>query len=224
MSGAGRGLVIYGAGGHGRVIADAARAAGWALVGFADDDPGKRDRDVDGVPVIATGWAELAALCQARGAAAVCGLGDNELRRRGFEALRAASVALASVIHPAAVIAPSATLGLGCVVLAGAIVNPGAQLGDDVIINTAASVDHDSQVGDHAHLSPGVHTGGTVTIGAGAHLGVGASVRDGVAIGAWSVIGVGAAVVGDIPAGVVAYGNPARVVRAHPRRATPTGP
>jgi sugar O-acyltransferase (sialic acid O-acetyltransferase NeuD family) len=202
-------LIIYGSGGHGKVVADAARSAGWDVRGFADDNPGKAGASVVGLPVLAIGLAAAASRCQEHGAAAVVALGDNRVRRRVLCALVDAGVKPATIIHKSAVIAPSATLAHGTVVLAGTVVNPDSRIGENVIINTGVTVDHDNDIRDHVHLAPGVHTGGTVTIG----VGVGASVRNNVVIGEWSVVGVGAAVVADLPAHVVAFGNPARVQR-----------
>lgn len=210
-------LLLFGASGHGRVVADAARAAGWEIAGWGDDDPARHGLELEGVSVVAIGVEEAAAWARAHGARLVVSIGDNRARSRLFEALLAAGAEPATVVHPAAVLSPAAALGPGTVVFAGAVVNPGARLGRNVIVNTAASVDHDAAIGDHAHLSPGVHLGGTVTVGEGAHLGVGVSVRNNVSIGAWTVVGVGAAVVGDLPAGVVAYGVPARVIEHTPR-------
>jgi sugar O-acyltransferase (sialic acid O-acetyltransferase NeuD family) len=206
-------LLLFGASGHGRVVADAARAAGWEIAGWADDDASRRGQELDGAPVVATGVAEAAAWARERGAHVVVSIGDNRARARLFEALLAAGADLATVVHPAAVVSPSATLGSGTVVFAGAVINPGTTIGRNVIVNTSVSVDHDNWIGDHAHLSPGVHLGGTVSVGEGAHLGVGVSVRNNLSIGAWTLVGVGAAVVADLPANVVAYGVPARVVR-----------
>lgn len=219
MTATGRHLLIYGAGGHGRVIADAARAASMTIYGFGDDNADKRTRLIADLPVVATGLAEAIAMCRERGLGIVCGLGDNERRRSLYEEIIAAEVELVKIVHPTAVVAPSAVLGAGCVLMAGAIVNPDARIGANVIINTAASLDHDNLVGDHVHISPGVHTGGAVRIGVGTHVGVGASIRNGISIGSWSLIGAGAVVVRDIPDHVVAYGNPARVRR--PRTHSP---
>jgi sugar O-acyltransferase (sialic acid O-acetyltransferase NeuD family) len=208
-----RALVIHGSGGHGKVVADAALSAGWNVLGFSDEDPGKAGAEVLGLPVVAIGLDQAIAHCRAHHAAAVVAIGDNRARQRVFEALGRAGAELATIVHRAAVVAPSARLGAGTVVFAGAVINPDAWIGDDVIINTGASVDHDNVIGDHAHIAPGVHTGGTVRVGTGAMLGVGAQVRNDLAIGAWSVVGVGAVVVADIPERVVAFGNPARVRR-----------
>jgi sugar O-acyltransferase (sialic acid O-acetyltransferase NeuD family) len=207
-------LVVLGAGGHGKVVADAARAAGTQVLAFADANPARRGKEVSGLPVLDGELEALRAFCEHEGAQTVVAIGENATRRRIFEALQAAGVSLANVVHPSAVLAPEVTLGIGVVILAGAIVNVTTVIGDNAIINTGVRLDHDNTLGAHAHVSPGVCTGGEVKIGEGTHLGVGVSVRNQVSIGAWSVIGVGAAVVSDLPDRVVAYGVPARVVRA----------
>ncbi len=206
-------LLLYGASGHGRVVADAARAAGFELVGWADDQAGRLGQTVAGAPVVASSVGEVLALALRQDCQLVVTIGDNRVRARLFAELVAAGAEPGTVIHPSAVVASDAVIGLGSVLLAGVVVNPGARIGANSIVNTAASVDHDCEVGNHVHLSPGVHLGGTVKIGEGCHLGVGVSVRNNVGIGAWTVVGVGAAVVSDLPGGVVAYGVPAKPLR-----------
>lgn len=204
-------LLVYGSGGHGKVVADAARAAGWDLIGFADDDPARAGQRILGLTVIATGRAAAIEQCKRHGAGMALALGDNAARRQAFRDLHAAGLSLPAIIHPSAVLAPSAVLGPAAVVLAGAIVNPDTRIGANTIINTAASIDHDNTIADHAHVSPGAHTGGTVTMGEGAHIGIGAAIRNNIRIGAWAIIGAGAVVVRNIPDRAVAYGNPARI-------------
>lgn len=208
-----RRLLVYGASGHGRVVAEAATAAGWEVVGWADDDRDRRRAMVSGFPVLATGSAEVSRIATERGSAVAVAVGDNAARRRLSESLREEGVELARIVHPSAVVSPSASIGAGTVVLAGAVVGVGAAIGDGVIVNTAATVDHDCRLGSWVHLSPGVHLGGTVRVGEGTRLGVGAVVSNDLSIGAWSVIGVGAAVVRSMEDRVVAYGVPARVIR-----------
>jgi sugar O-acyltransferase (sialic acid O-acetyltransferase NeuD family) len=206
-------LVIFGCGGHGKVVADAALAAGYDVLGFADDDPASRDDTILGLPVLAIGIEETRELCNARSADLVLAIGDNRRRAHVFDRALSFGLRMATIIHPSAVVAPTASIGAGTVVFARAVVNPDCRVGDDVIINTAASLDHDNVIGTHAHVSPGAVLGGTVVVGEGTHVGIGVSVRNNVTIGAWSVVGAGAAVVGDIPDDVVAYGVPARTIR-----------
>jgi sugar O-acyltransferase (sialic acid O-acetyltransferase NeuD family) len=157
--------------------------------------------------------SDVIALARAQACDVVVALGDNAVRRRLQLQLLEHGVSLATIVHPRACLLAGARLGAGSMILAGAVVGIDAQVGAGAIINTSVSVDHDNSVGDFAHLSPGVHTGGEVRIGEGTHLAVGVSVRNRISIGEWSLVGVGAAVVSDLPARVVAYGVPARIVR-----------
>lgn len=208
-----RSLLIYGASGHGKVVADAARAAGWGVAGWADDDDGKKGRELAGSPVLAIGVDQAAKFAKAQAYQVVVAIGDNASRRNIYIALEEAGAILATIVHPSAVLASSAILGSGTVILAGAVVNPDSNIGRNVIVNTSASVDHDNDVGDHVHISPGATLGGSVRVAEGGHVGIGATVRNGISIGRWSIVGAGAVVVRDIESRVVAYGVPARVVR-----------
>lgn len=205
-------LLIVGAGGHGRVVADAARCAGRRVVAFADAQP--RRAELLGIPVEQAEVAAIPALATSLGAEVVVALGDNRLRKAVQEALAFAGLPLGCVVHPSSTVASSASLGAGTVVLAGAIVGVAAKIGEGGIINTGARVDHDGDIGAFCHLSPGATLGGEVTIGEGTHLAVGVSVRNRIRIGCWSLIGVGAAVVKNVPDAVLAFGVPARIVRS----------
>lgn len=207
-------LIVVGAGGHGRVVADAAQAAGFDVLAFADDS--RRGQRVAGCEVMPGDAAEVARRAQATGAVTVVAIGDNLVRERVQQALVLSGAALGIVVHPRAVVSESARIAPGSVVLAQALIGVDAVLGEGVIVNHGASLDHDGSLADFVHLSPGVHLGGQVVVGRSAHLAVGVSVRNGITIGARSVVGVGAAVVSDLPDDVVAYGVPARVVRQGP--------
>lgn len=206
-------LLIYGASGHGKVVLDAAEAASWEVLGFADDDPTKDGMELCGCSVVACGLAETVNLAEHTETSVVVAVGSNKQRRRILETLSAAGVTIATVIHPDAVISETASIGRGSVIFAGVVVNADAKVGDNVILNTGATIDHDNVIGDHAHISPGANLGGTVSVGEETHVGIGATVSNNLSIGARSIIGAGAVVVRDIPDDVVAYGCPARVVR-----------
>ncbi len=206
-------LLVWGASGHAKVVADAAIRSGlYEVVGFLDDvSPERAGSRVLGELAV-LGGAEQLERARAGGIAhVVVGIGDNAARQRVAARAKGAGFALATVIHPAAVVADSCTLGEGSFVAAGAVLNPDVSCGTLVIVNTGATVDHDCRLGDAVHVSPGAHIAGKVTIGDRAWIGVGAAVRDGMLIGADTVVGAGAAVVHDLPAGVLAYGVPARV-------------
>ena len=207
-------LVVIGAGGHARVAADlATRAHHFVIAAFLDDvHPERMGSSFCGSTIVGD-CRELERLWQAGVRHAFVAVGQNEARLRLALRARAAGFTLAVLRHPSAVCAADAAVGAGTMLAAGSIVAPAAVLGDQVIVNTAASVDHECTIGDGVHLGPGVRLGGAVTVGRAAWIGIGAVVRDRATIGAGAIVGAGAVVVDDVPEAMVAYGNPARVVR-----------
>ncbi len=205
-----RPIVVYGGGGHGRVVIEALRAAG-EFTPVAVIDPALTG-EVDGVPV--RGGGDAPAALRAAGvetaAIGVGSVGDPAVRRRLQVAIVGAGFALPPVIHPRASIASTSSLSPGCFVAAGAVVGPGAALGDCAIVNSNAVVDHDCLLGAFVHIAPGAALSGGVVVGENAHVGTGAAVMQGVRIGAGAVVGAGAAVIADVPDGAVAVGVPAR--------------
>lgn len=201
-------LAILGASGHGKVVADAAAAAGWREIVFFDDatpSGAMLDWRIEG---------DTARLIEARGEfdAAVVAIGDNRTRLDKHRALADAGLPLATVVHPSAVVSRHAVVGAGTVVFACAVINAAARLGLSCIVNTSASVDHDCDLGDGVHVSPGAHVGGGVTIGAASWIGIGASVRHGLRIGAGVMVGGGAVVIANVEPGDTVVGVPARKI------------
>lgn len=206
-----RRVLVFGASGHGKVVADIVTAAGHQLAGFVDDDPVRRQAGLWELPVL--GWDEVQAQAQARGGeppAFALGIGDNRAREKVFDRILAAGFEILTVVHPGAVVATRARLGEGTVVMALAAVNPDAEVGPGVILNTGCVVEHDCRVGPFAHLSPNVALGGGVEIGAGVHLGLGAVVLPLVKVGAQARAGAGAVVTRDVPPGITVVGMPAK--------------
>jgi sugar O-acyltransferase (sialic acid O-acetyltransferase NeuD family) len=196
------------------VVADIVRhTPGFRIAGFLDDVQAARWGQSFTGAVILGGRNRLADLRREGIRYMTIGVGDNAARLRLSADAARAGFEFPVLRHPSAVVASDVIPGPGTVIVAGAVVNPGARIGAQVILNTGCGVDHDCEIGDGAHIGPGAHLGGWVAIGRGAWLGVGCAVMPRVRIGEGTVIGVGAAVVKDIPAGVVAYGVPARVMR-----------
>lgn len=201
-------LLIAGGGGHGRVVADTAEAAGFRTVAFLDDGyPGRRSSAA--WPIVGT-LADRARLAFSYDAF-IAAFGNFELRLQTLAAAAADGCSLPVLVHPRATVSPRATLGPGTVVFAGAVVNVGAVLGVGCIVNTGATIDHDAVLADGVHVCPGAHLAGAVRAGRGAWIGVGAAVRQEITIGAAATVGAGAAVVADVPEGVTVVGVPARV-------------
>lgn len=202
-----RPLVLLGAGGQGRVAADLAETLGCADIVFLDDAWPK---------LSATGvWPVVGPLDAmddqlARGRTGFVSLGANPTRRAAHHRLSGLQGGAPALVHPTAVVSRHALLSPGVLIAATAVVGPFTRLGEAVIVNTGASVDHDCELDEAVHVSPGARLSGAVKAGVEAWIGVGASVREGVVIAERAVIGAGAAVVGDIGAGQLVVGVPAR--------------
>lgn len=207
-------IVICGAGGHAKVVADVIRLQGrYEIVGFLDDvDPDRCGIEFCGSHILG-GEEQLVPLYERGIRWAVLAFGNNTARLGHAIRLQALNFQLANVIHPSAVISRDVRLGPGTVVMAGVIVNPSSVIKLNVILNTGSTIDHDCFIEDGAHICPGVHLGGGVSVGKGTSIGIGATVKDHVSIGTFSSIGAGSVVIHDIPDHVVAYGNPAKLVR-----------
>lgn len=207
-------IIIVGAGGHSKVVADAAARAGFSIRGFVDDRA--NTAPLPDYRLIGS-ITDLANVRSLDGAVKfVVAIGDNRARMQVVEELALPTERYAAVIDPSAVVSRHASIAEGSVVLQGAIVNAGAEVGQHAILNTGCTIDHDCRIGDYTHVSPGANLAGGVVVGEGAHLGIGTCAIPGCSIGAWSVVGAGAAVVRDIPVKCVAVGVPAREVRALP--------
>ncbi len=207
-------IVIWGASGHARVLAEIVGSSGaYELVGFVDDQNTQRvGQLIDGTKVL--GGREAFEPLRERGVRhCAIGVGDCRTRRRlGLDAL-AMGFDLPPLVHASAHVAASAALGAGTIVAAQAVVGVGARVGRLTVVNTAASVDHDVQVGEACHICPGVHLAGNVVLGEECWIGIGSCVIQSVRIGARSYLGAGCVVVDDLPADHLCLGHPARPVR-----------
>jgi sugar O-acyltransferase (sialic acid O-acetyltransferase NeuD family) len=196
-------LLVIGAGGHAKVVIDAARCARIEVAGVIDEPRGRTDllgapitEDPDGID--ADGF--------------IIAVGDNAARKLLFERYSESGLLPVAVVHPSAIIADGVEIGGGTLVAAGVVVNIDTRIGVNAILNTSCTVDHDCAIEDHAHVGPMTGLCGGVSVGEGALIGAGCSVIPLRAIGEWSVVGAGAAVVADVPAGEVHAGVPARPI------------
>ena len=190
-------VIIIGAGGHAKVIADIVRCRGDRLMGFLDDAAQK--------PVL----GKIEDYVNYPDAEFVIGIGNAAVRRKLAGELE--GVRWYTAIHPAAVVSGmDVRIGQGSVVMANAVINPGATIGSHCIINTAAVVEHDNTIGDFAHISVGAKLAGTVTVGPDSWIGIGAVVSNNLSICGGCMIGAGAVVVRSITEPGTYVGVPAR--------------
>ena len=191
-------LIIIGAGGHGKVVADIAAKIGYTDICFADDHA---KGQCLGFPILG-GTAHLEAWND--GATDfVIGIGNNAVRKKIAEEY---DINWVRLVHPSAQIGLRASIGRGTVVMAGAVINACAGVGEHCIINTRAVVEHDNRIGNYVHLSPGVTLSGTVTVGECTWLGTGTSVINNVDICANVTVGVGSVVIRSIQKEGIYYG------------------
>ncbi len=204
-------LAILGCGGHGKVVADTALAAGWAAVEFFDDAwPG---RSSNGHWQVVGDTAELMKRAGEYDGVIVA-IGDCAARWRKHRALVDWGAPLSTIVHPFAWVSPRARLGLGSVVVAGAVINVDADVGQACIVNTGATIDHDCIVGDAVHVTPGARLLGNVTVGPGSWVGAGAVIKQGTKVGAGALIGAGSVVLREVADGLTVVGNPAQTLES----------
>lgn len=142
----------------------------------------------------------------------VIAIGNNEIRKSIVKKLGLPAESYGSLVHPTAIISPSASIGVGTVIMANTIVSADTYIGDHVIINSGAIVEHDNRIGNYVHVAPRATLTGAVTVNEGTMVGAGVTVIPGKRIGEWAMIGAGAAVISDIPPYATAVGTPARII------------
>jgi sugar O-acyltransferase (sialic acid O-acetyltransferase NeuD family) len=206
-------LVIVGAGGFARETASAAVAAGWRVLGFADDDPALHGTLRCGLPVLG-GTGVASTMPEVAVVVCVGNPRDYTSRRRIVERLGLPPERYATVVHPAAEVGDGSVVGPGSVLLAGTVLTADVTVGAHVAVMPQAVLTHDDRIGDYATVASGVRLGGAVVVEPGAYVGAGVLVREGVTVGAGSLAGMGSVVLRDIPPGQVWAGNPARLLRS----------
>lgn len=201
-------LMIIGASGHGKVIADIASCAeSYSEIVFLDDDD--RLSECMGYPVIGNTQNIEQYVAQYD---MIVAIGNAQIRRRMMDAIEHIGGHIATLIHPRATISAYAQIGEGTVVMPGAVVNAGTVVGRGCIINTGATVDHDCIVGDYVHIAVGAHLAGTVTIGDNTWIGIGAVVSNNLHVCGNCMVGAGAVVVRDLVTPGAYVGVPARII------------
>ena len=190
-------IYIYGASGHGLVVADIAKSCGYENIVFLDDDTSK-------------GFLKFEDIKENRDYHIAFGIGNNQIREKLYKKVKENGFAIPTLIHPSSIISSSARIEEGTVVMPNVVVNAKAYIGKCVILNSSCVVEHESIIGDFVHISPKVAIAGDVRIGDFTHIGIGSSVIQCLEIGKNSIIGSGSVVVKNIRDFKKAYGNPCK--------------
>jgi sugar O-acyltransferase (sialic acid O-acetyltransferase NeuD family) len=196
-------MIIYGASGHGKVIADILKKRGVSNIFFWDDDINSK---VYGYVV------NMPSLTYNKDSVVVA-IGNNFVRKGIVDKN---TFHYASAIHPNAIIAENVTIQEGTVVMAGVIVNTSTIIGKHCILNSSCTIDHDCLIHDFVHVSPNATLSGSVQVGEGCWIGAGATIIHGVTIGKWAVVGAGAIILNDVPDYAVIVGNPGKIIKYNP--------
>lgn len=196
-------IAIFGASGHGKVVAEIAEACGYTLKAVYDDDSA-------GKHIFETPATEF----QKTLLPVALGIGSNNARQLVHERLKGEGVSIATLIHPSAFISPRAGVGAGTVIMPRVVINAQARIGEGVILNTGCIIEHDCVIGDFSHVSPRAALAGNVVVGARSHIGIGACIIQGVVIEEDVTVGAGAVVIGNVPKGSTVVGNPARIIKS----------
>ncbi len=210
MSGHGREKVlVYGAGGHAKVVIDVLEKQGrYEIALLVDDDDALSGKEFYGYQVAGGQSLPLAAAVRAEGLyGGIIAVGDNKARQRLGGLLLKAGLVPITAVHPSAQLARGAVIGEGTAIMAGAIVNSDAVIGPHVIVNTGAGIDHDCVIGSGVHIAPGSVLCGNVTVGDASLIGAGATLMPGIVIGRDVIVGAGAIVIEDVPDGATLIGS-----------------
>ena len=206
-------LLIVGAGGHGKVVAEAAaKMGGWSAIAFLDDKAPPLSAIHD--------WPVLGPLEQAEELFpeypdCAVAIGDNALRLELLKKYLKLGYSLPPIIHPESSVGTFVSLGVGCVVFARTVINPDSNIGDGCILNTGVIVDHDCDLGEGVHLAPGVNLAGGVCVGRRSLIGIGSSVIPQIVIGENVIVAAGSVVTKDIGDNCMVAGVPAKVIKNH---------
>lgn len=198
-------VIVIGASGHGKVIADIIIKSGDKLVGFLDDDE-TLGGSFWGYPLL----GKVKDYSEYMDCSFVVAIGNAAIRGKIYQQMH--DVRWYTAIHPNAFISHDVQIGDGTVIMAGAVINPGVSIGVGCIINTCASVDHDCVVGNFVHVSVGSHFAGNVHIGNNSWIGIGAVVSNNIDICGDCMVGAGAVVVRDILEPGTYVGVPAKKI------------
>ncbi len=194
-------IYIYGASGHGLVVADIARTCGYDDVIFVDD--GEND------------YPSFEDIKRTSGIPVAFGIGSNSIRAKLFERVQNSGFEIVSLIHPSAIISSSVTIGKGTVIMPNVVVNAKATIGDGVILNTSCIVEHECVIENFVHISPKVALAGDVKVGKFTHIGIGSNVIQGIIIGKNVTVGGGSIVIRNIDDNQKVVGVPAQSITSN---------
>ncbi len=196
-------MIIYGAGGHAKVVYDCLLSQGINLKGIFDDNSNIKS------------FYDLKVISPYSGISftdekIIISIGSNKTR---FRLVNTIKHSFGRAIHKKAFLAENSIIGNGTMVFVNSIIQAETSIGKHVIINTGAIVEHNCIIEDFAHIGSGAVICGNVRIGAGTFIGANATILPGVSIGKWAIVGAGSVVLKDVTGGTKLVGNPAKSIK-----------
>jgi sugar O-acyltransferase (sialic acid O-acetyltransferase NeuD family) len=198
-------IYIFGASGHGKVVADCFISCDEIVGAFYDDLPNKISWN--DIPIHQANFLPKAT----QNNRIVIAIGNNSIRKEISNRLKGFNFLI--VKHKSAIISNKVIVAEGTVIMANSVINSDVKIGKHCIINTSAVIEHDCKIYDYVHISPTAVLGGNVSVGEGTQIGIGAIVIPGIIIGKWVTIGAGAVVIRDVPDYAVVVGNPGKIIK-----------
>lgn len=203
-------VIIIGASGHARVIADIVKASGDEVVGFLDDNQELQGKIIfENKSVLGT--TQENDVLKYTDYYFIIGIGSNRVRKLISE--KYPSLKWYTAIHPSAIIGSNVEIGEGTAIMAGTVINIGSRIGRHCIVNTASSLDHDNILEDYVHISPGSHLAGTVKIGESTWICSGVTIINNITIGNDNIIGAGATVIRNVDEPGTYVGVPVKKIK-----------
>lgn len=200
-------LILIGAGGHAKSVADSINKSEYELCGFIDSN--KKGIHM-GLPIFGT---ELEDIPNYEEYNYFVSIGDVGYRKLWFDKLRERRLSIINIIDSSAIISASAKMGIGNFIGKMAVINADAEIGNNNVINTKALIEHECKVGDHNHLSTNSVINGNVIVGNSVFLGSSSVCNGQLKIGSNAIIGSGSVIIEDVPENVTVVGVPARVIK-----------
>ena len=204
-------VIIIGASGHARVIADIIKKSNDEIIGFLDDNPDLHGKKIFEDKIV-LGNMSQETINKYLDYYFIIGIGNNKIRKSISN--KNPEIKWYTAIHPSAIIGSDVIVQEGTVIMAGVVINIGTVIGKHCIINTCSSLDHDNYIENYVHISPGTHLAGTVRIGEGTWVCAGVTIINNITVGENNVIGAGATVIKSINNKHSTYiGTPAKKIK-----------
>lgn len=212
-------ILLVGAGQHARVVLyNIQEQNKYDVIGILDKnlDKAKEEKFFEGIPILDIDYSkiDLKELKEKLGTDKFfISFGNMKYRKKVWELFKNSGWNSVNIIHPNAVISKNAKLGEGILIECGCLITPNPIIGDNVVVNTGSQVNHDNIIENHVYIASGVVLSGGVKIGENTLLDDGVIVTLGRKVGKNSLIGAGAVITKNLEDNIVAYGNPAKVIR-----------